>query len=113
MQSQSTKNKSAAYKWGGEEVDLDSGEAIAKVTVDPISKITSYWIKRATAGGEAGCFFNPMSPNFNEFTVNRIHSELGRGAYEFRRATQESFDHYLQFIKTGDVFYYRHAERSK
>jgi hypothetical protein len=36
---------------------------------------------------------------------------MGKGQYEFRKASQQSFDFYRKFLASGNVLNLRHAER--
>ena len=100
-----------AYGLGGKEVDVDSSEALAKKSFDPATGVTRYWLKRATAGPDAGRLYNPQSPTFNADAAKRVRNDMGRGQYEFRKATAEAFELYLRFLVTGNPTHIRQAER--
>lgn len=103
--------KANAYTLECEPCDPDAPEALAKRTVSESNQIR-YWIKRGMVGAETGFLFNPQSPLFDELTVNRFHAALGRGKYEFREVTQEAYELYLRFLRTGNTRDLRHAERA-
>ncbi len=99
------------YGFGCKVIETTSGACLAKKSFDPATKQTMYWLKRATVGGDAGKLFNPHSPNFSEIGANRIFDAVGRGQYEFYKASQDSFDAYLRFLESGNILHLRHAER--
>jgi hypothetical protein len=99
------------FTLGGVEVDATNLECVAKKAFDPATGSTRFWIKRATAGPDAGHLFNPQSPMFEPASIGRVNDALGRGQYEFRTASEEQFDLYLNFLRTNNPSYVRHAER--
>lgn len=101
-----------AYAWGGGEVDPAAKEAIAKVVKTPDGN-TRYFIKQATAGPDRGHLFNPQSPTYHRGFLSKVASQLGRGQYEFRRASKLAFELYLRYIQPPyNPVNYRGAERN-
>jgi hypothetical protein len=100
------------YSMAGNVIDAKSDDCVAKKAYDPATTRTRHWVKRATAGADAGNLFNPHSPDFNPDAVNRVHHAMGRGQYEFRPVTSECFDLYMRFLTTGNVNSLRYAERA-
>lgn len=86
------------YAWGGKEVPADDPMALAKKSFDPATKITRYWLKRATAGADRGYLFNPQSPAFTAGAERRVHNNTGRNQYEFKPSNKAAFELYLKFM---------------
>jgi hypothetical protein len=74
--------------------------------------ITTYWVKRATSGPEAGHLLNPLSPNYTDGVDNkRTEARLGKKRYEYTQVTESVFIAYLHFLRTRNELYYRQADR--
>lgn len=102
-----TKPSPCAYGAQGKEVDPESPGAFAKRAGDP----PAYWLKRCTRGLDAGSLYNPQSPTFHAAQSRAVHSHTARPQYEWRPASQASFEAYLRFLETGGLVHLRHAER--
>ncbi len=98
------------YIWGGEQVENDTQDVVAKSSHDKGFNTNSYWIKKATFGPEAGCMYNPLSPTFDRYSLGKVGNG-GRKAYEYKRVTEQSFNLYIQFIKTQNTLFLKNAER--
>lgn len=81
------------YTIGGAEVDPDSEKCLAK------RRGNRHWVKICSFGIEQGQLFNPHSPNFPQFSQQRVWAEFGKRQYEFRSVTPEAFNLYLNFLK--------------
>lgn len=101
------------YSWGGNEVNPESFESIAKEAFDSFTGVTRYWIKYVTSGSDRGHLFNPNLPSYTPESLKRIQGELGKGRYAYKKVTKEAFDHYMQFLKHPHLErHYRYASRS-
>jgi len=104
--------KVTAYAWGGQEVDPTVPEAIVKVVVTPDGN-TRHFIKQATSGPDRGHLFNPQSPTYDPSFLKRVSAQLGKGRYEFRRASKVSFELYMRYILPPyNPVNYRGAQRN-
>lgn len=99
------------YGPGGKVLPVTAVECLARKSFDPATGVYRFWLKRATAGPEQGTLYNPHSPMFEKASTQRVYSHLGRGQYEFFKVSQEAFDSYLMFLKTGNPIHLRQAER--
>jgi len=99
------------YTIGAKKVKPDADNCVAKVATDLESGNSRYWLKRATSGLEAGRLFNPHGPGYTAASAKRFWAETGKNQYEFRKATQESFELYMKFLESGNELHLRQAER--
>lgn len=98
------------YGLKGQEVDVRSAECLAKKVEGQYS--TSYFIKRASAGPDAGRLYNPHSPNHMPGqNPLKVLGENGRARYEFRKVSREAFENYLAYLRTNNPSFIRMAER--
>lgn len=105
MQSRSTDQieqgkHSIGYGVAGALVPVEYKDCFAKQVTDLDTGNSRFYIKRAISGREKGNLHNPHSPFFNP-----------RETYAFSKVPKESFDEYLQFLKTDNEVHVRHAER--
>lgn len=84
---------------------------VAKRSFDAATGISNYWLKRATAGPDAGCLYNPQSPNFQHWAEPDVNPATGRGRYEWVRASVGAYECYLRFLMSGNLWELRQAER--
>lgn len=69
------------------------------------------FIKAETFGISGGMFLNPTSMWFDSDRKNETISRTGKERFQFKKVSQEAFDLYIKFLKTGNVAYLRNAER--
>lgn len=70
-----------------------------------------YYIKKCTAGANAGNFANPYGATYNprEFTAYDSHS--GRNYYEYAKVSENVFNDYLKFLQSRNQSHYLNAQR--
>ena len=100
------------YDFEGQEVDPQKEECIAKTGTDQLTGVTSHFVKFATHGMDRGNMFNALSPSYDAIQARRVYNSTGRAHYEFRKVNKEAFGYYLQFLRSGNLIHYKHAERA-
>jgi hypothetical protein len=94
---------------GGEAIDCDDRECVAKTISTARTNITKYYIRRCYRGIDAGLFFNPQ--NHAKSELSREEGHLGKRRFEFAEVTKQSFDAYVSFLKSGNTSLLRMAQR--
>lgn len=87
---------------GGGPRRAEEADCLAKEVHDPATGSRRYFLKRAASGPCAGRLYNPHLPLFRP-------SDLP--SYVFRPATAESFQEFLDFLRTGNPAHVLRAER--
>lgn len=99
------------YTMGGDKVAHDSDVSLAKVSYDPATKLSSYWIKVARSGMDSGHPYNPQSPTATINAGQSLARELERGQYTYKKVPKESFDLYVKFLANRNPVDFRNAQR--
>lgn len=79
------------YGRRGVPVDPESEECLAKAAP------RRWWVRRMRTGPSAGRLYDPLDPQ--------------RGEHELMPASQESFDSYVAYLRTGNPTHLRVSER--
>lgn len=100
------------YGLGGVEVDCDSGDCWAKKATDPETGDVLYWVRR---GGhrDRGKLYDPDDAFYDGGDPNLYDPGMGRRRFEFVRAKEEEFSHYLLYLKSGATLHLKRAERCR
>ena len=109
------KAKSASKGIGlnGLPCEINDPTCLAKETFDAETGHARYYVKVATSGDNAGHMYNPQSPTAAPHELKRVDMALGRGRYEFKKTTLDSFNLYVKFLSGGNIADYRHADRMR
>ena len=94
-------------------IDVESPKCHAKIVLDQASGRLTPFIKFGTFGASADWPYDPFDPNVREGDGGKRGMKDGRGLYEFRKVSQETFTNYLLFLKTGNKKWLHHARRSR
>lgn len=94
----------------GKPVDGKHWSCVARTLTNPVTKHKQYQARVCTTGGAAGELFDPAQSEISLLTANNTNT--GREWYQFRDRTEESFNHYLAFLRTGNTAHRRRAERA-
>lgn len=100
---------SLGLDYDGSEIDIASPVCVCKQTTAQ-GMPTRFWVKASTTGHDCGRLLNPQDPMFEAPSARGLAKILGRSTYEFKSVTEESFLHYVKFLKTKNVTHLRHAE---
>lgn len=88
------------YAYRGETTE-DVKNACAKRAFDPATNKYRYWVLKCVDGAEHGNMLNKNSPTFSP-----------KYRYEFASVSQEAFESYITFLRTGRTLYLYQAQRS-
>jgi hypothetical protein len=96
------------HDWLDEEgfprLQSESSDAYAKLIAG--GKKNKFFVKR----GSHGRLYNPIGL-YTEGTANSQLRHAGKPAWEFREATEKTFNFYIQFLKTKNSAWLSNAER--
>lgn len=94
-----------ATAYGGGLIDPNSVEAAAKISTDPDSGRSIYYVKVGEMGVDQGQLYNPQAPHFNK---RQAH---GKGRFTFRKTSKAAYDFYVRFLNSGSPTDLRNAAR--
>ena len=94
-------------------VNVEDQRCHAKVVFDSATKSLKPFIKFGTFGALNDWPFDPYDPNYREGDGGRRAKKDGRDLYTFKRVSDETFQHYLTYLRTGDKKWLHHARRSR
>lgn len=91
----------------GKKVKPDSDFCVAK-RVESKNQETRHYVKKLTRGNGFN-LFNPLDDEIG--SLSSAKTTDGRDRWEFTLVTEDSYNAYVQFLQTGNLFYLRNAER--
>ena len=96
------------HDWVDEEgfprMDSESVDTYAKSIID--ENKNKFFVKR----GRYGKLFNPIGI-YSEGTAGKQMRHAGRPEWQFKEASQKTFDFYIRFLKTRNSAWLHNAER--
>lgn len=98
--------KATAYNANGQEVSPDAETCVAKAIPVQAGGFR-FLVRRQTAGGDR--FYNPIEHEAKE--LRQTNPVTGRPRWEFAVVHEDSFNHYVRFLTTGNFAHLHHAER--
>lgn len=105
-----TKDEKVGYTNKAEQVDFDHKDCLARYFKDGNTGKVTYYLKYASVGPAAGHLWNPHSPDFGVASVAALRN-MGKEAFEFKKASKAAFDLFLHYLKTGNESYIKQADR--
>lgn len=103
--------KSVGYDADDKEVPATDDSAVAKTVTDESTGRTTYYLKVATSGGEAGQLYNQQSPLHNPFGNTRQLGRSGLNQYVFKKVAPQAFELYRSFLRSKSLVHFRQAQR--
>lgn len=91
----------------GKKIKIDSELCVAKM-VESKGQQTRHYVKKLTRGSTFN-FFNPLNDEIG--TLSNAKTTDGRTRWEFTLVSEDSYNAYIQFLQTGNLYYLRNAER--
>jgi hypothetical protein len=84
--------------------------AVAKKSENEATGVAQYFIRFTPSGMNAGDPYDPQKQHQEE--TKRFDATKGGDKFPFRRVTEESFNHYIRFLRTGNPVHLRLAARA-
>lgn len=94
------------FDCAGRPADYDGPECVAKRLTDRQTGRARFFVKACNSGPDAGHFYNHKS-----IYGVRPAPRGGLPAFVWVTVNAECFDNYMRFLATGNVTYFREAER--
>jgi len=82
-----------------------------KIILRGKNKIEKFYVQKYTTGVNSGHMRNDNGLYSVPKLGNHSNPQRGNKFFELREVKEEAFNHYLKFLQTGDILYYRYAER--
>jgi hypothetical protein len=95
------------------EVNVEDANCHAKVVFDPQSKSLKPFVKFGTFGAMSDWPYDPYDTNVRDGLGGRRGMKDGRSLFVFKKVSEETFRHYLLFLRTRDRKWLHHARRSR
>ena len=96
------------YNERGIAIGFESPECVAKRAIDPETKSTRQWVRRASPGPSPGSLFNPQARYYQMAAPANLSAH---DSYLWCPVTAACFDAYLRFLATSNAEYLHKAER--
>lgn len=93
--------------------DVEAKNCLAKQVKDPATGSIQHFIKMGTFGALNDWLYDPYDGNMREGDGGRHAQKGGRPLFAFKKVSSETFDFYLNFLRTRNKLWLNHARRSR
>jgi hypothetical protein len=109
-----TKDKAAnaiSFFYGQGAIPVPESKGVYAKKIEYENGSQEFFVKFATTGPGVGQILNPWGKYYVEGDELKYENQYGRFRYEYRKVTEDSFNKYLQFLRTRNEKYILQAQR--